>query len=297
MSPISNAAVLRGPAIRRATVWGHFGEVLQGRLGADGPIALVTLAAPGVAALSAQAIWAPVRGAPLLVQPSPLKNLGERAFRAARRQADAPARGWGGRLQARARSRIGGGCGASTAVALAALRVAAPALGAAREAEICLSVEGAVDPLMRAAPGATLWASRQAEALARLSPPPRFLVVGGHDGPPRRTVDESDAFDDVSDLAAAAVAACAKGDRAALAEVATASAERRRRTASSPHFQDVRALAADIGALGVVIAHTGSAAGLLFAPEAGAAALRARAALSEIGLQETLIFETGRAAA
>ncbi|TCP38104.1 hypothetical protein EV662_12129, partial [Rhodovulum marinum] len=36
-------------AARRACVAGHFGEFLQGRLGPDGPVVLVTLPCPALA--------------------------------------------------------------------------------------------------------------------------------------------------------------------------------------------------------------------------------------------------------
>lgn len=44
---------------RQARVAGHFGELVQGRLGPDGPVALITLPCP---ALTVQATWRPGPG-------------------------------------------------------------------------------------------------------------------------------------------------------------------------------------------------------------------------------------------
>ena len=155
-----------------------------------------------------------------------------------------------------------------------------------------LALEGAVDPLMLPEPGSILWASRQGRRLGVIARPPRLLVVGGHDGPGRRTDPAESDFEDVSDLVEKAACAAAAGDAAAFAAVATLSAERRQARAPKPSFAALKALGRETGALGVVVAHTGSAAGLLFAPEKVEAARRAEAALVELGLARTVRFAT-----
>lgn len=269
--------------------WGHFGEILQGRLGADGPVALVTLAC---ARWPARALLRPVRGAPLRVAAPG----GGRIARAAARGAMAALglRGWGGALRVACAAPVGGGAGSSTLAALACVRAVAAAFGAAfdaqAEAALCLAAEGASDPLMLAHPGAALWASRQGRALGHGRLPPRLLVAGGFDGPGRRTDPGCADFADVADLAQAW--ACA-GDAAALGAVATESARRAQRRAPKPAFARAQALAGALGALGVVAAHTGSALGLMFAPQDRAAAEVGAGALAAAGVARVAVFAAG----
>ena len=143
----------------RIAVAGHFGEFLQGRIGPDGPVALVSLPAPGLR-VSARLMPGPfgLHGAPFLERAAAAALW--RAFGAAPR----------GRLLLRAGMPPGGGAGSSTAALIAAARLVAAALGAPppdapRLARICLALEGATDPLMYAAPARLLWAPRTARAL------------------------------------------------------------------------------------------------------------------------------------
>lgn len=278
---------------RRAVVAGHFGELAQGRIGPEGPLALVTLATADPA-FAAAARWRPAPGAPLLADGSGLAPLAARALRGRLRASGAL--GWGGRLAIETAAPLGGGCGASTASLLAASRCVGAATPAA-EARLCLDIEGAVDPLALAEPGAWLWASREARALAPLGPPPRFLVAGGFDGPAERTDPADFDFPDIADLIAPLRAAFQAGDRAAAAALAFESARRNQARRPKPRFEAVAALAREAGALGVVAAHTGPALGLLFRPDQTAAAGRAADALRALGLARVLSFPAGRAGA
>ncbi len=249
-------------------VAGHFGEWLQGRLGEDGPLALVTIPCPALAVT--------VGGAdPLL--PAETRDrfaaaLG-RCLAATGLRADMP---------------LGGGAGASTAALLALARAA----GATEDPDIlaraCLAAEGATDPLMVASPDALLWAPREARPIRRLPPMPPAEIVGGFLGPPSPTDPADTDFPDISDLVTLWQAAT--GDLACRAGLAAESARRctaRRGPADDP----MPDLAADLGTLGHVRAHTGSARGLVFAPGAGPG--RAEALLAEAGLTDIVRFRTG----
>ncbi len=240
----------------------------------------------------ARARFAPRRGAPLLVRAPGGGRVAAAAARAALTAAGA--RGWGGALRVVCAAPVGAGMGSSTASALAAVRAVAAACGATLdEAALCLAAEGATDPLMLPDPGAALWASREGRALALAPPPPRFWVAGGFDGPPAATDPRDGRFADVSDLARDWAAACARGDAAALGRVATASALRNHARAPKARLSAMLAMARAHGALGVVVAHTGPALGLLFAADARAAACAAAPALTAAGVAGAAVFEAG----
>jgi uncharacterized protein involved in propanediol utilization len=259
------------------SVAGHFGELVQGRLGPDGPVALITLPAPELRVRARLAA-----GGPFALHCAG----GERPLAPGR--AAALFRALGGRPRGRltlwSDSPAGGGAGSSTAALLAA--AAAIVAGRGRPlpdpdwlARLCRALEGATDPLMHPEPGRLLWASRQARALALLPPAPPLAVVGGFLGRGLRTDAADERFAEVGDLVAAWAPAAARGDAAALAALATESARRNAAVRGEPDLAPLVAAAARVGALGVVAAHTGSARGLIFAPRRGdfagaAAALR-----------------------
>lgn len=244
--PFPFAALRHGSAVQ--SVAGHFGELLQGRLGEAGPVALVTLPCPALrVVLTARA------GRFALHQPD------GRAIPLAEARRLFP---FQARLTLRADMPLGGGAGVSTAARVALLRLGGMD-GPADLAAACHALEGATDPLMFPDPARMLWASRQGHALAVLPPLPRFDMVGGFYGPPRRTDASDSNFPDISDLAAAWPAACT--DLAAMARLATESA-RRCLALRGPSGDPTPALAARLGAVGWTMAHTGSARGLIFAP-------------------------------
>lgn len=252
-------------------VAGHFGELLQGRLGSDGPLALISLPCPVLA------VELGGSGTPGLIGPRRLHRL---------------CMALGLPLPSAlpllsARMPPGGGAGSSTA----ALVVVARALGwtGAPEdlARACVLAEGASDPLMFPHPEQLLFAPRQGRVLLRLPPLPGFTVIGGFLGEGLRTRAEDQDFPDIADLLVDW-----PGPLARLAALASESA-RRTLAHRGPAGDPTAALARDLGALGWLMAHTGSARGLIFAP--GKVPVQARAALAEAGFTGVLQFDGGNA--
>lgn len=257
-------------------VEGHFGELMQGRLGNDGPVALVTLPCP---ALAVEAHPAPLADPHGLLPPA--------RARALLSALDLPDPG---PFALTANMPRGGGAGASTAALVALARLAGARQTGPDLARACVAVEGASDPLMLDRPERILWASRQAEVLAELPALPAFDVIGGFFGPNQRTDPLDDQFPDISDLIAPWRKAAAAGDAAKVAALASLSAER---TLSLRCKGDdpTAGLALVTGALGHVIAHTGSARGLLFARGANLAGVQER--LEQAGFRRIVSFRTG----
>ncbi len=256
------------------SVAGHFGEWLQGRLGPAGPVALVTMRCEALRVHVAPGCSVP-----------PFEPARMAAFRAALGldAGDWPA--------LRHDMPLGAGAGGSTASLVAYARALGFRGPPETLARACLAVEGASDPLMLDAPDRVLWASREARVLRVLAPPPAATIVGGFWGAPVPTDPGDDAFADIADLAEAWAEATRAGDLAGAARVATASAARC--TALRGGADPMQDLARDLGALGVVRAHTGSARGLIF-PRHGAPDL-ARERLADAGLTGILAFDTGGA--
>ena len=235
---------------------GHFGEWLQGRLGPEGPVVLVTLPCETIGA-SISLVRANGRRPDL---PSLLSASVVDAFLQAldveHPKAD---------IEVIADARPGAGAGMSTAMLLALAR--AMGIGASPEAlaNACLEAEGAVDPLMMDRPETLLWASREARAVRPMPQLPAFAVVGGFLGPPIRTMPDDSHFADISDLVPNWMAAAEAGDRVELAHIASVSAGRTT-ALRGPAEDRTAALAQDLEALGWCRAHTGSARGILFEP-------------------------------
>ncbi|MES2969909.1 MAG: propanediol utilization protein [Pseudomonadota bacterium] len=254
---------------------------MQGRLGPDGPVVLITLpcARMGVAA-RLDVRRRDMRGAGI---DSP-----HGAAAAARLIADLgldlP---HGIRLQAYAEAGLG--TGVSTASLLALARLARWRGPASVLARACLRAEGASDPLMSHSPARLLWASREGRALARLPVLPAHEVIGGFYGPPQVTDPADGAFPDIADLVAAW-----RGTRelAGFSALAAMSAQRCL-DLRGPAQDPTAGLANGLGALGWVIAHTGAARGLIFAP--GRVPGHAAQALRDAGLRNVLQFSGGRA--
>ncbi|MCX8509531.1 MAG: propanediol utilization protein [Rhodobacteraceae bacterium] len=255
---------------------GHFGELIQGRLGPGGPVALITLPCP-VLAVEAQP-------APLSDPHGLLPPARARALLSALGLPDP------GPYALHANMPRGGGAGASTAALVALARLAGSRHPPADLARACVAVEGASDPLMFPAPERLLWASRRAERLADLPVLPAFEVVGGFYGPNQRTDPRDEDFADISDLIGLWEKAAAAGELPALAGLASLSADRNL-ARRGPQNDPTAGLARELGALGHVIAHTGSARGLLFAPKAIPSSAPAR--LLAAGYRRIVTFSAG----
>lgn len=253
----------------RLCIAGHFGELLQGRV--EGRLALVSLPCPVLAVRSGGAqtpgLIGPRRVRALcralgLPVPATLPALG----------ADMPP---------------GGGAGSSTAALVAVARALGWEGPPEALARACVLAEGASDPLMFPQPERLLFAPREGVVLRALPPLPRFEVVGGFLGEGMRTDADDLDFPEIADLLADW-----PGD---LPRMAAQVSESARRTLAhrGPAGDPTAALADDLGALGWLIAHTGSARGLIFAP--GAVPSGAAAALAGVGMTGVIHFAGGGA--
>jgi uncharacterized protein involved in propanediol utilization len=270
----------------QARAIGHFGELLQGRLGREGPVALVTLPCPELA------VAAQVHPAAGLA----LHGSGQRLLTPARARKFLQLLGLSlqGRIVLRADMPAGCGAGASTATLVALAELARWQGSAQTLAEACLAIEGATDPLMFLSPETMLWASRHAEPIALLPPLPEFDVMGGFWGDGQRTDPTDHDFPDISDLIPRWANAAAAADLAGLAALCSTSASRclaHRPSSHTTRTDPTASLAADLGALGYVIAHTGAARGLIYAP--GQIPDQAYAALRAAGLRRIVRFRAG----
>lgn len=267
--------------VSRARVSGHFGEWLQGRLGPEGPVALVSLPCDAfwceVELSKASAFTAsahPVLTSERIGQVFSL--LGVPMNQSVIITGNIPA---------------GAGLGASTAALVALIRAASPRDLANDEiTHLCLQVEGATDPLMQESYDQLLWASRIGVSTQSFSPPPGFEIVGGLWGPSEKTDPEDTKFPDISDLIPLWDAATTSGSHTEIARIASESA-RRTNALRGPVDDPTEALAADLGAIGFVRAHTGSARGLLFKP--GHAPDDVEARLTAFGYTHITRFRTG----
>ncbi|MCE0504783.1 propanediol utilization protein [Roseivivax sp. GX 12232] len=255
-------------------VAGHFGEWLQGRLGPEGPVVLVTCACARLG------VSATRRGPGPLRLDGPLEPGPARALLTA---LDLPE----GHFEIRAEMPLGAGAGASTAALVALARAAGFAGTPEMLAAACLAAEGASDPLMRATPDGCLWASREARALHPLPPPPEAEILGGFFGAPSRTDPEDARFPDIADLAEAWSRAPDLPEAARLASLSAT----RTSALRGPGGDPTEALAQELGALGHLRAHTGSARGLIFAP--GTLPEEGPARLAEAGFARVFTFRTG----
>ena len=257
-------------------VTGHFGEWMQGRLGADGPVALITLPCAEIGVTATQLPGAPglSKRAQALISPGRaqafLRDLGCALPGLVDLAADSPA---------------GAGTGMSTGALVALARLAGADEAALPAA--CITAEGASDPLMLPAPDRVLWASRRGRVLAPAPPIPAALIVGGLLGPAEPTNPQDGNFPDITDLWAQWQTATTLPEFAALASRSAIRTTRLRGPAGDPMAD----LARDTGALGHIRAHTGAARGLVFAPDT--APDTAVQALARAGLRDIRHFRTG----
>ncbi|MEL7464810.1 MAG: propanediol utilization protein [Pseudomonadota bacterium] len=257
-------------------VAGHYGEWLQGLLGSDSALVLVTLACPIVgvsASLDVSESFA-------ISQSREVLSADQCAALLSIAGADPHVR-----VTLDVNLPPGGGAGMSTA-ALVALARAAGAEEAAIPA-IALEIEGATDPLMLERPDTALWAPRAARVVTQTPPPPAAEIVGGFWGPTSQTDPADLDFPLIDDLAAD----WAKGpDLETAARIAAASTDRTT-ALRGPAGDPTPEIARTLNAIGYARAHTGPARALIFAP--GGAPANATEAMAEAGYHEIIRFGTG----
>jgi len=255
-------------------VAGHFGEWMQGRLGPDGPIVLLTIPC---AALHVEAEW---RGAgPLALTQTPALLSVERAKAFLARIGGKEAH-----YHLHANMPLGGGAGASTAALLALARAARG--DETKLIDACIATEGASDPLMLPHPDRVLWASREGRVVRDMPGLPRAEIVGGFWGAPFATDPKDMDFPNISDLVDRVTPDLRLQE---LAGIASTSA-RRCKTLRGPSDDPTEALALSLGALGWCRAHTGSVRGLIFEP--GTVPDNAARNLLDAGFRQVLRFNT-----
>ncbi len=295
----------RACAIGRAG--GHHGEILQGlwwppaKFRSDPVACLVTLP---LAQGGCEAQFTPAIGSTIEVHPA----WKVKAARAAHLALDALGAGAsGGLLRLNNPIAPGLGLGSSSSDVIATLRAVYNAFGVYPEpdrlARLAVAAETAADPLMYE--DVVLFAQRDGVVLERWgSWRPDFLLVsidtapeaGGRDTlslPLPRAHGMRAAY---TRLVCQARTAFRTRDAAAIAAVATCSAELHQQTVALRGFEALHRLAGASGALGLQIAHSGTIAGLLFPPQTAAedlAALLAR--VRALRMVPRGIFRTGAA--
>ena len=215
-------------------VTGHFGEWMQGRLGPDGPIVLVTIPC---AALHFEAKRC--GDGPLAFAQTPELLTFERARAFLDR-----IYGQEAHYRLHANMPLGGGAGASTAALLALARAAGG--DEAKLIDACITTAGASDPLMLPHPDRVLWASREGRVVREMPSLPRAEVIGGFWGAPIATDPQDTDFPDISDLVDRMLPDFGLEE---LAEIASASAHRCT-ALRGPSDDPTETLALSLGALG-----------------------------------------------
>ena len=265
-----------------ARVTGHFGEWLQGRLGPDGPLALISVPCPlfHCDAIVEDAEVTSFQGHGIALNSDQMETLLRRI------DVSLPKR-----ITVQSTIAVRAGLGASTASILSVLKaLSGDTLSVDQTAKICVEIEGATDPLMHDQFDCLLWASRSATLVERLPAPPKFEIVGGLWGQGLATDPTDLNFPDISDLVEAWRDAVAHGSHEKIARLTTESAGRTT-TLRGPQDDPSQEIARELGALGYVRAHTGSARGFLFPPNQSPANALTR--LAEAGLTKTCRFLTG----
>ncbi|GAB2874219.1 GHMP family kinase ATP-binding protein [Streptomyces mayteni] len=292
----------------------HHGELLQGVFrdgqGRSCP-GLVTLPMPPELGLGSRAEFTrDPAGRPeeLTVEPPDRTK----ALRAARLTVAAcagrsPGTAGAGRLRLTGTVPVGLGMGSSTSDVIATIRAVTASYRVTftppEIARLAVAAENASDPLMLD-DRPVLFAQREGRVLEILGDAlPPAVVVGCATGGGRpvdtlslpadayRAADVA-AFERLRALLRHAVA---DADTALLGRVCTASATRHQRLLPKEELPDLVAIAAETGAAGVQIAHSGNVAGLLFAPELPGLPWRldrCARALERLGVPVTHTFTT-----
>jgi uncharacterized protein involved in propanediol utilization len=289
-------------------VTAHHGEILQGVFAAGGRLrrGLLTLPCP---LFSTRATFVARQDTAVTVRP----GWRAKARRAAELTLDALGiPGWGGVLDIISDIPVRRGLGSSTADVTAAIGAVLGATGGtlrtAEVARLAVRAETASDSLMYGR-RAVVFAHREGSVLTDLGgslPPLGVLGFGTGDrsgvdtlglAPARYRPWEVEAFRPLPGLLRQAVRT---GDVPLLGRVATVSALLNQRHLPVPGLADLLRIAADTGAAGVQVAHSGDIAGLIFAAADPATSSRMDEAahrLLDAGVTGTWRFETGEAGA
>lgn len=273
-----------------ASAIAHHGELVQGVfVGDDGRLhrGLVTLPYPR---LPSTATFVPTLAAGVTVQPA-LKTKAAIAARYALKHIGAPP---GGDLKVESTIPVGHGYGSSTADVIAAIRAVMTAYGVTlRVGTICqlaVAAEQASDAVAYE-DRAVLFAQREGVVLEDFGGTlPPLLIVGfkangGHAvdtlalAPARYTREEIQQFRVLRGIVACSVR---RQDPRLLGQAATASARISQRYLPKAGLEDVLALAAEAGACGVQVAHSGSLVGIIFDLTSRSAADAARTVAVEV---------------
>ena len=252
--------------MRSVRVHGHFGEYVQGKLGPDGPVALITV---------------PCRKTGLDARLHYGEGHGYHPTDTLLKALDLASRG---RVVISPFSPPGAGTGISTATLVATALLHAWQGPPERLMAACVAQEGASDPLAFPYPARLLWASREGRVLQAMPAIPAHDVIGGYFGMARPTDPADTVFADVSDIVAAWEGTTSLEDFAAL----SSESARRCLRLRGPGDDPTECLARELGAVGFIIAHTGSARGLIF-PK-GKVPLHASVALKTAGITEVMVF-------
>ncbi len=279
----------------------HFGELMQGAV-PDGRV-LVSLPCP---LFRSEATFQPSIERGVRIRPAE-KVKARRAAETLLSELDTA---WlGGSLSINSNVPASRGLGSSTADCVAALRAVASALGATLAAEtvarIVVSAESAADSTMF--PSAVLFLYREGRVLDDLGAElPALEVLGFDTNPSSLGVDtlahpqpqynarDLNRFAELAGLTRQAVTA---QDVRRAGYVATACARVNQRFLPKPRFDDLEQIATETGALGVIAAHSGTVAGLLFDPKDRATPSGISIAsrqLARLGIEDTWHYLTRR---
>jgi uncharacterized protein involved in propanediol utilization len=301
-----NPEVAESPrAVGSCRVEAHHGEILQGVFAVGDRLrrGLVTLPCPLYAT---DATFLPTEARGVSVRPAWRTKAGRAAELALARLGGPVPGGW---LDITTDIPLRRGFGSSTADVTAAIGAVLASTGrtltAAQIGSLAVAAEKASDSLMYGR-RAVLFAHRDGELIEDLGcelMPVTVLGFGTSDdgggadtlrlAPARYTSWEVEAFRPLRGMLRHAVR---NRDVGLLGRVATASTLLNQRHLPVPELDDIRRIAADVGAAGVQVAHSGDIAGLLFDsadPEAQDRIDQAVKCLHALGVEQTWQFGTG----
>jgi uncharacterized protein involved in propanediol utilization len=283
----------------------HHGEILQGALVHAGQRVPCLITLPVGGAGSTARYTRASSGQMLEVMPAWKKKAGRAARLALAHIGAAVA----GRLEIECSVTTGVGLGSSTCDVVAAIRAVcgshAVELDAGQVARLAIEAEGAADPIMF--DEMVLFAQRHGRVLESFgSWVPRYTVLSidtdtGAAGVDTLTLPLPDYTDTelraFQSMVERARKAFGQRDPVTIAAIATESATLNQRFLPLRRFHEICEVAAEHGALGVQIAHSGTLAGILFdaraVPAGGDLAARAVARIRGLGVSPLGVFTTG----